>query len=53
MEIIDIKNAEVDESLLVLPEGYQESVLPGMEDMVKRSADGGAKWKARPRSRLP
>jgi hypothetical protein len=46
--VSDIRHQDVDESLLVLPEGYKPGALPGMEQ--SQTADDGAKWRTLPRS---
>jgi hypothetical protein len=50
-ELSGIKAVDVDLSQLVLPAGYTEKLMPGMEslpDPPPLSKDGGAKWRIRP-----
>jgi hypothetical protein len=45
-EVSDIKNREIDESLLLLPPGYKQGAVPGLDGAAPR--DAGAKWRVRP-----
>jgi hypothetical protein len=50
-ELSGIKPVDVDLSRLVLPEGYTEVLMPGMDmlpDPPPLSKDGGARWRIRP-----
>ena len=52
VKISGIKNADVDVSRLVLPDGISETGMPGMESLYPGGAplskDGGAKWRVQP-----
>jgi hypothetical protein len=45
-EVSDLKNVDIDPSLLMLPAGYAEAALPGMS--VTGRVDAGAKWRIVP-----
>lgn len=50
-EISGIKDAPVDVTQMVLPDGFTETLMPGLEALGASktlSADGGAKWKIKP-----
>lgn len=47
-DVSDIRHQDVDESLLLLPAGYKQGSLPGMEQ--KPTTDDGAKWRTLPRA---
>ncbi|HTR78194.1 MAG TPA: hypothetical protein VMH39_08795, partial [Gemmatimonadaceae bacterium] len=50
-EISDIKSTDVDADQLVLPDGFTQTAMPGMDALpggAPLPTDGGAKWKVRP-----
>jgi hypothetical protein len=50
-EVSDLRTGSVDERLLIVPAGFKQGVLPGME--AEPVVDVGAKWKSLPVSRPP
>ncbi|MDB4878381.1 MAG: hypothetical protein JWM41_4827 [Gemmatimonadetes bacterium] len=50
-EVSGLKQRDVDESMLILPAGYKQGVLPGTEGAP--IGDTGAKWRTLPARRFP
>ncbi len=48
-EVSDLRNRSVDETLLILPAGYKQGVLPGTDAPVVGATDAGAKWRTIPK----
>ena len=48
-EVSHLVNREVDASRLVLPTGFTQAALPGMEAAPGPAVDAGAKWRIAPR----